>query len=261
MSRSRPTTPDAAVQVTVRGDVPDDAVRYAEAKVAHLDRYAAQPVLASHVVLTVSADPAVAWPARAEATVDVGGTLVRAHAGAADVTRAVDALEDRLRRTLLQHQERERTRHRWTGVATEGEWRHGDLPTERGPFFPRPPETREVVRRKTFALAPMTLDEAAFEMDLLGHDFYLFTDAATGKDAVVCRDGDGGFAAGGETTAGEGTVEVRETPAQLTEAEARARLELSGEPFVFYLDPDTGRGQVLYLRYDGHYGLITAAGE
>ena len=120
-----------------------------------------------------------------------------------------------------------------------------------------------MVRRKTFALAPMTLDEAAFEMDLLGHDFYLFTDAATGKDAVVCRDGDGGFAAGGETTAGEGTVEVEHDrlTAQLTEAEARARLELSGEPFVFYLDPDTGRGQVLYLRYDGHYGLITAAAE
>ena len=97
-------------------------------------------------------------------------------------------------------------------------------------------------------------------MDLLGHDFFLFTDAATGKDAVVCRDGDGGFAAGGETTAGEGTVEVRETRAA-HRGGARARLELSGEPFVFYLDPDTGRGQVLYLRYDGHYGLITAAGE
>ena len=32
-----------------------------------------------------------------------------------------------------------------------------------------------------------------------------------------------------------------------------------GEPFVFYLDPETGRGRVLYIRYDGHYGLITAA--
>ena len=59
----------------------------------------------------------------------------------------------------------------------------------------------------------------------------------------------------------EGTVEVLEAPAHLTEAEARARLELSGEPFVFYLDPDTGRGRVLYLRYDGHYGQITAAAE
>jgi hypothetical protein len=45
----------------------------------------------------------------------------------------------------------------------------------------------------------------------------------------------------------------------LSEADAIARLNLSGEGFLFYLDPDSGRGRVLYLRYDGHYGLITAA--
>jgi hypothetical protein len=45
----------------------------------------------------------------------------------------------------------------------------------------------------------------------------------------------------------------------LAEGEAISRLNLTGEPFLFYVDPDIGRGRVLYLRYDGHYGLITAA--
>ena len=36
-----------------------------------------------------------------------------------------------------------------------------------------------------------------------------------------------------------------------------ARLELSGLPFVFFVDRHTDVGCVLYIRYDGHYGLIT----
>jgi hypothetical protein len=45
----------------------------------------------------------------------------------------------------------------------------------------------------------------------------------------------------------------------LAVSEAIERLELAGQPFVFFIDPDTERGTVLYHRYDGHYGLITPA--
>jgi hypothetical protein len=37
---------------------------------------------------------------------------------------------------------------------------------------------------------------------------------------------------------------------------ARAVLDLSDAPFVFYVDPSDDRGRVLYRRYDGHYGLV-----
>ncbi|MBT2381356.1 sigma 54 modulation/S30EA ribosomal C-terminal domain-containing protein [Streptomyces sp. ISL-111] len=40
---------------------------------------------------------------------------------------------------------------------------------------------------------------------------------------------------------------------------AAQRLRLTGLPFVFFHDTGTGRGSVLYHRYDGHYGLITPA--
>ncbi|MFI8458033.1 sigma 54 modulation/S30EA ribosomal C-terminal domain-containing protein [Kitasatospora sp. NPDC085464] len=46
---------------------------------------------------------------------------------------------------------------------------------------------------------------------------------------------------------------------ELTVAEAVSRLDLTGLPFVFFTDTATGRGNVLYHRYDGHYGLITPA--
>ena len=49
-----------------------------------------------------------------------------------------------------------------------------------------------------------------------------------------------------------------DTPAaELTVDEAIERLNAGGEPFVFFASPLTGRGNVAYRRYDGHYGLIT----
>ncbi|GAB2783916.1 ribosome hibernation-promoting factor, HPF/YfiA family [Streptomyces sp. NPDC054796] len=44
-----------------------------------------------------------------------------------------------------------------------------------------------VVREKTHAAAPMTLDQALYEMELVGHDFYLFVDAETKQPSVVYR--------------------------------------------------------------------------
>ena len=45
----------------------------------------------------------------------------------------------------------------------------------------------------------------------------------------------------------------------LTVAEATARLEAAGQSFLFFVNPETGRGNLLYHRYDGHYGLIEPA--
>ena len=234
-----------SIDVTVRGDVVPEAVEYARSKVERATAHAPDPVLAVRVVLTMAGDPAVERRARAEASVDVNGTQIRAVGLAPDMLAAIDQLDDKLTRNVRQYADRRRTRHRWIGLAAEHQWRHGDLATSRADVFPRPSEEREVVRRKTFASAPMTADEAAFEMDLLGHDFYLFTDVESGEERVVRRHGD--------------EYAVVADGAALTEDEARRRLDLSGEDFLLYLDPEDGRGHVLYLRYDGHYGLITSA--
>ena len=42
-------------------------------------------------------------------------------------------------------------------------------------------------------------------------------------------------------------------------AEAETRLEAFGQPFLFFVDAQTGRGNLIYHRYDGDYGLITPA--
>jgi len=254
----------AAIEVTSRGDVEEEARAYAEEKVGIALAVAHRPVLRAHVVLGRHRDPAVAMAATAEATVDVGGTLLRAHAAAPTTAEAIDELEDRLRRRLTRAEERTRDRHRWTGVAAEHEWRHGDLPRRPEAWFPRAPESREVVRRKTFAAEPLTVDEAAFDMESLDHDFFLYTDAGTGEAAVVRRLADGGYAVrGGAAPEAVGRaaadVVLDPPPPRLTDEQARARLDADAERFVFYLDPGSGQGRVLYRRYDGHYGLIVTA--
>jgi ribosomal subunit interface protein len=251
------------VQVTVRGDVPDGAQDYARRKIEHVLPVAHAPVLHAHLVIALEPDPAMERPARVEVSVDVNGVLVRAHVAAHDLYEAADLVEPRLRRHLVQLQDRARSRHRWIGVADEHEWRHGDLPRHSVPYYPRAVEDRQIVRRKTFALAPLTLDEAAYEMDLLDHDFYLFTDLQSGEAAVIHRRPEGGYGLHGRLgrqERGQTVVPLvtNGPPPTLTLAEAQERLDLGGELFLFYLDPADARGRVLYRRHDGHYGLIEA---
>ena len=55
-------------------------------------------------------------------------------------------------------------------------------------------------------------------------------------------------------------IGISETPApRLSLAEAMTRLEAADQPFLFFVNSQTGRGNLIYHRYDGHYGLIAPA--
>jgi len=257
---------DLEVSIT-HGDVPEAAKQYATEKVTQLARYTRRPIVYALLRLSMESRRAIERPAVAEATLDLGGQIVRAHVAARDPMAAIDLLDDRLRRRLERQGRRiNRGQHRNGGTQTNG-WRHGDLPTQRPEYFDRAVEEREVVRHKTFALEPMTCDEAAWDLDMLGHDFYLFTEIATGREAVVYHaESDGHLElmrAASDAPQPNGTatplVISHQHPPELTLTEAEERLDASHETFVFFLNADSGRGNVVYRRYDGHYGLITPA--
>ncbi len=263
MERVNPSGGEAReVAVHTRGDVSAADREYAQNKVGHLQSLARGPVLFAQVDLTAHADPARERPASAKAELDVDGRLVRAHVAAATMHEAVDLLEDRLRvrlERLAHHEESKHLRHRG---GEEHQWRHGDEPTPRPSYFPRPLEERELVRHKTFAVGMMTPDDAVVELELLDHDFYLFTNRETGEDNVVARSDEGGYdlLEPSETCALRDMVapvrhrDVR--PPTMDVDDARQLLDLGDLPFLFFVDAQTHRGHVLYRRYDGHYGLI-----
>jgi ribosome-associated translation inhibitor RaiA len=252
------------VRISAPARLGHEVVEYAEAKVRSLVRYAHEPLLRARVRLTVHANAAVTRPVVAQGNLDLNGRPVRAQVSAATAYEAVDALQDVLRRRLS------RMARDWSalrgGRAADAaqRLRRTSGPAVRPEYVPRPAGEREVVRRKTFAPASSTVDEAVFEMELMDFDFYLFTEAGGGQHSVLYQVGDSlrmaqVYPEQDRVTPSSVPVEISTRPApQLSQAEAERRLDLSGQPFLFFVDPERCQACVLYHRYDGHYGLLTA---
>ena len=54
-------------------------------------------------------------------------------------------------------------------------------------------EEKKVVKRKTVEVKPMNEEEAILQMELLGHEFYMYKDSESGKSAVVYKRKDGNY--------------------------------------------------------------------
>ena len=258
----RPGSDETQIVVSSDGRVGAHEWNHAIDQVQRVVDRIGDPVRGATVRLTRAGDPARERRCTATATIDIDGRPVRSRAEAAEMRDAVDRLVDRLR-DRLQHLDELRLALRNRGAEhPPSEWRHGDRPEPRPEYHPRPVDEREVVRRKSFSTPESTLDEAIFDMESLDHDFFLFSDLATGQDAVVWRDG-GAYrvryaGTAPSDAAAAATVVVDTVPVgTATEDDVRARLDVGDEPWVIFRDAGTGRGRVMYRRYDGHYGLIT----
>jgi hypothetical protein len=271
MTRRSPAVMDEPA-VTVSGDAAAEVAGAARRKLVGLARYTGEPMTHARVRLTRLPDPRVARPILAQGNVVVGGRTVRAQVTAHTPREALHLIHDRLQTRLLRvsrHWQARRGGQPAGGRRPAGggpAWRHGQEPTHRPPYFPRPPEERQVVRHKTYGPSVRTPDEAADDMELLDYDFYLFTDSETGQDAIVYRAGPSGYRLAGLTPPSPSwpppavPLTASDQPApRLGLAEAIDRLNLAGTPFLLFADEATGRGRVLYRRYDGHYGLISPA--
>lgn len=267
MRRKTELPPVVDVEVTTHGQLPD-AADYARSKIGVLGRYTHRPVLHARVKLSRHPDPAVERPVVAQANLDVDGRLIRAQVQEATAREAIDRLEARLRQRLERAAEYWEARRGRLPAAGPHKWRHESEPMHRPSYFPRPADERRVMRRKSFAMAPCTVDEAALEMDLLDYDFHLFNEKGTGSAGVIYRAGPTGYrialvapADGNQLSPFELPVTVSTQPAPcITVEQAAERLGLLGLPFLFFIDAAQGRASVLYHRCDGHYGLITPAG-
>ena len=120
------------------------------------------------------------------------GHIVRAKAAATDTLAAVDRVVDKLEHRM------EKLKGKLIGRSHPR--RHGSVDFAVGNGAPTTdPETTmtttrrgrgKIVKTKQFDIKPMTPEEAALQMELLGHDFFFFTNAETGRAAVVYRRND-----------------------------------------------------------------------
>jgi len=146
---------------------------------------------------------------RVELTLIGPGPLVRAESAASDKYAAFDLAFARITERLRRARDRRkvhRGRHRPTSVAeaTGSGFEHMDVTPADGRLIetvatgavPVVEEAHDddtevyspvVIRHKVFEEAPMTVDDALYRMELVGHDFYLFVDAETRRPSVVYR--------------------------------------------------------------------------
>ena len=254
------------VQVQASGRVTEDAKRAATEKIRAVSRLIAVPVLSARVRLTQSADPAVERPAMAQASLDLNGRLLRAHFAASTMREAIDGLDDRLRDQL------ERLAPDWesmrgtTAAADTVKRPQSDIAERYRDFNAPQGKPRGIVQHRSYSLPRIAPDDAAVDMDMLGDDFHLFTDLTTGQDSVLSRDAGGTLRLAQlhprpeEPPPSDLQLSYSELPApRLSAEEAAEQLDLAGSAFVFFENNQTGRGNLLYHRRDGDYGLIIPA--
>jgi ribosomal subunit interface protein len=187
------------VDIVVRGrnvEVPDHYRQHVAEKLARIERYDDR-IIRTDVELLHEKNPRQAEICqRVEITCRVRGPVVRVEACAADFYKALDIASERLERKFRQAADRRRVhhgRHSPTSVAAATGSLTAEAAVAVAVAAEEPEETEafdgpgQVVREKEHPAKPMTIDEALFEMELVGHDFFLFSDADSGRASVVYR--------------------------------------------------------------------------
>ena len=165
-------------------EITDRLNDYVEKKIGRLDRYLPS-ITEAWVELSVEGTRAAADSQVCQVTVRVNGTILRAEERSDDMFTSIDAVLDKMYRQIARYKGKRQNRWRGAGVQIE------PLPLE----IEEEPEEEEsrIVRYKRFAMAPMTPEEAVEQMELLGHDFFVFYNADEGQINVVYRRKDGDY--------------------------------------------------------------------
>ena len=183
------------MQIVVRGrhmDISDRFREHVSQKLSKIERYDGKCQRVD-VEVSQETNPRLADHAvRVEITCHGKGPVVRAEAAADEKFAALDVAYGRLVERMRRAADRRRDHHRHQARAVSGDVLAEVTPSTDNAATSEPePDTIEdgplIVRQKTHRGRPMTLDEALYEMELVGHDFFLFQDVVSGTPSVVYR--------------------------------------------------------------------------
>ena len=141
----------------------------------------------AEVELSHERNPSIVEAQVAEVTMFINGTVLKAREASEDMYASIDKMVDKLERQVKRY--RGRQVDRWQGAHKEA-----PVPPEE-PMVVEEEDDLEarIVRTKQFQMKPMGPEEAVLQMELLDHDFYVFTSAESGDINVVYRRRDGDY--------------------------------------------------------------------
>jgi putative sigma-54 modulation protein len=155
---------------------------YAEEKMRKLDRQLHE-LTEVELELSVEKNPSISANQVAEATVRTKGPTLRVTEASSDMKASIDQLTEKLLRQVQNYRGKRRDRQvRGNGIPPGGQM----IPNDEG-------TGEQIVKTKQFAMKPMSAEEAVLQLELVGHDFFVFRNDESGDVNVIYRRKDGGY--------------------------------------------------------------------
>lgn len=160
---------------------------YVEGKIEKVDRYFNEEMQATaNVNLKVYNDRQT----KVEVTIPMKNLTLRAEERHADMYAAVDLIVDKLERQIRKHKTKVNRKFREReGIATF----FAQIDANDSSATNTEEEEYNIVRTKQFDLKPMDQEEAVLQMNMLGHNFFIFTDADSNGTHIVYKRKDGKY--------------------------------------------------------------------
>jgi putative sigma-54 modulation protein len=159
----------------------NDSIRaYAEQKLRKLERQLHE-LTRVELELAVEKNPSIAANQIAEATIWTKGPVLRAREASSDMRASIDQLTEKLLRQVKHYRDKRSKRRGARG--------DGALPAR----VEDDADPTQIVKTKQFSVRSMTPDEAVLELELVGHDFFVFENSESSGVNVVYRRKSGGY--------------------------------------------------------------------
>ena len=167
------------LQVKIRGnkiDITDSMKEYVKEKLSKLDKYSLEEFEANVLVKVRN------YTQKVEVTIPLKTLILRAEEESSDFYSAVDLVVNKLERQIRKNKTKLKRKEK-SGIKELNMDNILDIPEE---------EEKEV-KRKKIEIKPMNMEEAILQMELLGHNFYMYKDSDLDSIALVYKRRDGGY--------------------------------------------------------------------
>jgi putative sigma-54 modulation protein len=179
------------MRYVIRGhnlEVTDALHEFVERKLSRLERYFEDVgETEAHAVLAVIKDQH-----RVEVTIPFPGVIVRAEESSEDMYASVDLVVEKLERQIRKYKTRINRKAR-QDVSFRSGYKEHAREMVAAPVAVQDEEELDLVRTKRFEFKPMDAEEAMLQMDMLGHNFFVFTNAASNQVNVIYKRKDGKY--------------------------------------------------------------------
>jgi len=171
------------MEIKIRGEklkITDSMHEYAEEKLGKLDKYLENSSnIYANVIVKVKGHEVTV-----EITIPLKSFILRSEETQEDFYAAIDKTIDKLERQVR----KQKTRLMSKQVKSSYDFNFESIEVEK-----EEKETNKIVKRKTIEVKPMNEEEAILQMELLGHQFFMYKDSETNEPCVVYKRNDGNY--------------------------------------------------------------------